>query len=581
MLEVSSVVYTMSIFVKYVWLLLASISSFGLSSDVANSLEYYLCHGGLYSNMAVTLSSQRYYTILPGPFCLLENLTNVTIQTDDLLHQTLITCSLPWRGFGFFNISNLHLRGLTFHQCGGLINLTDAARDFTNSSELYLGPYQRAVLLFSYCHNVSLKSVSVKGPYGGFGMILMNVMGVTSISNVFISENGQCLLENSTRVSYKVFNFSCSGSGLVIIFTDKLQPATSQTIIANNVTLAYNTHIISIEEPYTDIALAHCQPIITAAGISIIQSNVSYTVLYALHNVTIMHNIGGYGVAGFLILDRHQRMGRGLILLSKLFLNDNRGFGIGDIGGLSIHIIEGLNVYLEVNFLNSSFMDNHGMKVGSLDVSVISSIEQSHETFYLNVGIYGTHFRHCRGMKESLCINVQSMLSNYVNRITSFIGIQLYGATFERNFVYRFNSAISENEEGDLSLPIIKLVNVNKLIVRNSIFRDNLGSVFYAFNSFIKLKELNYFIHNRAVSGACFKLKSLSQLLLYDTNTTFLGNTALKYGGAIYSDTGVSSVCPFEFPNRANVSNIKLLFINNTASLSGDAIYATNIYNCF
>ena len=125
------------------------------------------------------------------------------------------------------------------------------------------------------------------------------------------------------------------------------------------------------------------------------------------------------------------------------------------------------------------------------------------------------------------------------------------------------------------------MVNVNKLIIRYSIFRNNLGSVFYAFNSFIKLKKLNYFIHNRAVAGACFNIKSSSQFVLYDTHTTFLGNAALKYGGAIYSDTGVSSVCPFEFSNGANVNNIKLLFINNTATLSGDAIYATNIYNCF
>ena len=578
----------MACLVKLIWFLLAFIkiySSFDVSYNTiyfnsSSSLEYCLCHSGLHSNMTLTLSSLHHYNISSGPFCLLENLTNVTIQSDDSLRQVLITCSAPWRGFGFFNISNLHLIGLTFHQCGGPVNLTDAARDYTNSSSLYLGPHQRAVLLFSYCHNTSLTSVSIRGPYGGIGIILINVMGITAISNILVSNNMPCSLEK-TQISYEVFNYSCSGSGLAIVFTDRVQQATSQTIIANNITVTNNANGYAIKEPYTDIVTLAHQPIITAAGISIMQSRSNCTVVYWLHNLSIANNFATY-IAGFVILDNNRVMS-GSISLTGIIVENNYG---RITGGLGVYMTSGPSIArLALTLNNSLFFYNHGQKVGAADVNLFTDSTSSSRIVYISMYVYSTRFIHNEGYTNSSCLNIESVRFHYeyvkLRDDTSCMSIIFSGVSFTHHHIRHVSASFALFLSGVYySLPVIRITNINELIIKNSNFTNNAGPVFDASNSLIKLEGNNYFLNNIALTGSCFNLKS-SQITFYNTHTSFYNNKAITYGGAIYSDMTIGSFCPFIVNSfNTSISNIKLHFVNNTADLSGNAIYASNLYSC-
>ena len=72
-------------------------------------------------------------------------------------------------------------------------------------------------------------------------------------------------------------------------------------------------------------------------------------------------------------------------------------------------------------------------------------------------------------------------------------------------------------------------------------------------------------------------LAGSSRFILQDgLNATFIHNVALENGGAIYASNDITSECMFS-PIDANGT---MLFINNSASNSGNSIFSNNLYNC-
>ena len=72
-------------------------------------------------------------------------------------------------------------------------------------------------------------------------------------------------------------------------------------------------------------------------------------------------------------------------------------------------------------------------------------------------------------------------------------------------------------------------------------------------------------------------LTGFSRFILYNgLEATFTGNVALTDGGAIYAYNGITSECMFT-PIDANGT---MLFINNSATYSGNSIFSNNLYNC-
>jgi len=71
------------------------------------SLAYYLCEGAgnLTNNTTIILSHTIIHHIPPGSFCLVENITGLTIYGDSLANPAVVKCnsmSHHVRGFGFF-----------------------------------------------------------------------------------------------------------------------------------------------------------------------------------------------------------------------------------------------------------------------------------------------------------------------------------------------------------------------------------------------------------------------------------------------------------------------------------------------
>ena len=96
------------------------------------------------------------------------------------------------------------------------------------------------------------------------------------------------------------------------------------------------------------------------------------------------------------------------------------------------------------------------------------------------------------------------------------------------------------------------------------------------------------FERNRGERGAVFKLYGSSTIHLNNgLRASFINNIAHTKGGAIYAHDDIYKTikqCTFQISSlfqNMTVLNISMIFINNTASLSGSSIFSTNLYNCY
>ena len=94
-----------------------------------------------------------------GSVCLTSNICNITIQSDNPQHGSLVKCvgdyHLTRRGFVFYNVSQLTVSSINFTGCGAI--LTNPLVQFLNESSVkkreyfYFGGCQPAALVFYHC----------------------------------------------------------------------------------------------------------------------------------------------------------------------------------------------------------------------------------------------------------------------------------------------------------------------------------------------------------------------------------------------------------------------------------------------
>ena len=526
-----------------------------INNDSNCSLEYFLCQKGFLSHTYIrtlNLSSQHHHTISSGPYCLLENLTNITIQSDNSSQSVLVICSIPWRGFGFFNFSNLQLIGLTFHQCGGEIYLTDAARRYTNESRYYFGPHQKAVLLISYSNDTVLESVSIKGPYAGFGIVLINLVGLTKAKDIDISNN----------VPYH--SNVCLGSGLVIISTDK-QSVVHQVGFygENKIYSNYNCHLSST--PFRTHFHLPKQSIVSAVGITVVIATNNAYITFS--DVTIFNNTS-YDLPIVFIIFHSTRSS---VFLNTLNFTQNKA-AIGSLDSSGVYILT-FTMHMVVNTTNrpanqvritsSTFHNNTNTQVVFVEAFLPN---------YCGLRIYFTSaiFALNRVSSKGACI--YGVHNDFVLVRSGFLSFYI------EDTVVKDCHRPYKGEIGQVSA--LKFVNIEGVLIRGSHFSNNIGTAIECYNSMLTLANINTFINNTGFSGGGISLRAFSLLYIYDdiVQVTFINNTAVAYGGGIYSEYLGINRCFFDESFVHQRRNITL--VNNVALLSGNAVYADSLFGC-
>ena len=182
--------------------------------NTSHELQSWLCDNSttlLNDNMTLYLNQLNYALCRPR-FCHIKNRYHLTLVGNVSTGQTSIHCTHKNDssvGFGFFNMNYFVIKNLKFLGCGATIT-SQAVRIF-NDTHPYLGVGQKAVLVFNHCQNLSIMNVNITGGYYGYGLMLLNTMGLLDNTNLVDG----IVLNCTTNI-----DFSCAGSGLIIVFKD-------------------------------------------------------------------------------------------------------------------------------------------------------------------------------------------------------------------------------------------------------------------------------------------------------------------------------------------------------------------------
>ena len=548
-----------------------------ISNNSSCPLEYYLCHNGLQSGMTLLLSSSLNHTVSNSKFCLLANLSNVTIKSESHINPAFVTCNRAWTGFGFYNTRNLTFIDLVFHQCGGEIQLSDT---FTNGSNFYFGPYQRAVLLFSHCFNTHLESVSIMA-YGGFGIVAVNALGSSTLNNINVTDNDPC---NQIVETNGWFNFSCSGSGIVFLYIKTQFSNVSEiplTITAQHLLLSRNFNYYKFEDNLINlIGPTYSQnALISATGLTLIMASNQHQVDGFFNDIEISHTNGTH--TGGIVLIYHKISSKHLLIMSSLLITNNRNYNLAGrfSPGVSIFLTHELNtnqklvLHQTIIITDSLFKHN----IGAIGVCIYIATQ----LYRMFLDIENTHFIENEASVQGSCMYVEPVTANAKYFYFESLDIHLTNVLASRNG-FRNQSYPYDYQKSEVS--VFAFVNVHDVIVQDCNFSNNVGPALQLSGSGLKFGGHFYCENNIASMGACIFLKGFSQIALRHAFTAiFIGNEALTSGGAIYADNNDIStrLCTIqvEFGGDLNTS-YNMTFINNTAYLDGDAIKIVNLYNC-
>ena len=547
------------------------------------SLDYYLCHNGLQSGMTLLLSSSLNHTISNSKFCLSENLSNVTIKSDSNINPAFITCNKTWTGFGFYNTNNLTFNDLVFHQCGGEIQLSDR---FTNESNFYFGPYQKAVLLFSHCTNTHLESVSIMG-YGGFGIVAVNALGNNTLAHINVTDNHPCSYMEGIN---GWFNFSCSGSGIVFLYIQtQFSTVPEKSLITTEYVVLYNNfNVYEFKENIIDLinpTYTHL-PLISGGGLTVVLASNQHQVNYQLTNALIYTSAGTH--AGGILLQCHNSILPHIVRLQNLTLSNNGFFPAQKHSN-------GMSVFV--------YVDNDQETFETVTIEICNSTLKESKRNYYGGGLYMVNIFHSPLhvhliVEKTFCIYNTAAISGMCMYVEKQFVYDDHHHSFGEVSVDLVNIVVYHNDPSrmyekntlrDRSVGVLVFVAIDRVTVtgngsNGSIFTHNHGSAIEAYSSDVKLAGHLIFHYNNALFGAAISLRGMSYLLLTDhLSVSFIGNHALTYGGAIYAEASVpvNRLCVFQIHHLCDINTISLNFTNNSADLGGHSLYIQDMYNCY
>ena len=494
------------------------------------------------------------------------------------------------------------------------------------NSKIVCNPSSQGILIFSNVTQLRMQDISFHScgaslPSQLHGLLGDDVMLATSIfvvsctdvtiSNLTVNEsfgNGLTMIDNDGRVEIKNCNFNGSKN----IYT------------SNNYSVPVGSGLY--------LVLSYCHPRYYAC-----QDDSRKTIAnsqYVIRECNFSRNVATHRTENI-----KTNTNNSFIDNSKFFAE---GFGRG--GGLSI-VIDKNSTSNKVNVSQCNFIENSAIWGGGLN-AVVS--ESSHNSLYViackfynnsckfggggadvsyqnhvekyphgNIMVFEGCSFHNNKARFGGGLRFHSSLSNGDSNAitlsncnwmfnTAHIGAAIYIASFSYDFTTKIavsNCMVMSNHlTGDKgSKGPSKILGRGILLAKGChinfegtvMFSDNRDSAMYLISTEMEFRSgLNItFASNTGFEGGAINMQGLSVLILNDdVKATFIGNTGLTAGGAIYQQT--SDIRDFfnsqhcfiiykgnsEPPDR----NITLHFINNTAGgIFGHKIYATTIVPCW
>ena len=443
-------------------------------------------------------------------------------------------------GVIFINSSDIHISNIGFDSCSAMATLE---RKFI----------VHIALAFDCVINLTLHKVVINNSKG-FGLHCDNVFGqVHVIDSVFTNARGDSRLRvyggnarfwfgapcfNSTSITNLTINNSWfmygneisnkhhNASGLqVLIFCPKIQA------IMNNITVYGNK---GINGGNLALCLNYCDPHISTISIS--NSNIS----------------NGWAAKG-----------AGIRFWSQIETSIENNYN--NTGILTIE--------------NSIFSNNEANTTGGAMYIAHYETESYINQRERQIKVTNCTFMGNKGNIGAAMEILKQTIPGYVSHITPQFSVYFHNCQFDNNSV-----------PTDKHSSIMELIGTENIQLSECSFTNSHGTVFSLRNSNLNLFGNIYFKNNYATYGGALKVCDSSIIFLHNgTSVMFVNNRAQK-GGAIYAQQGCLDTAPACFFQPALNRTVDIVdfakyvtvkFVNNSASIAGDAIYGGSVDYCY
>ena len=129
------------------------------------------------------------------------------------------------------------------------------------------------------------------------------------------------------------------------------------------------------------------------------------------------------------------------------------------------------------------------------------------------------------------------------------------------------------------------------IMMSNCVFANSKGSAISLWESTLNIYNVNRFEDNYAMYGGALKICKGSFVFLHNnSNMQFINNSAIMMGGAIFVqqtclDTSLPCVFQPYMPENTTIDELgkflTLDFVDNSAGITGDAIYGGVFNGCY
>ena len=555
------------------------------------TLDYALEGAQQYEAVKIQLSSGN-YTLGTN-----ESITTFqeksTFQLVGEVKNVSIHC-IGLTGLSFYKSSNLLFQNITLRGCGAIHNSSSINSPTDSSKNTEYLPFL-AGLYFLLCGNVELYYVEVTNSLG---------TGV-----VFYSTGGQNIISYSNFTNNVAYNrsesYSAGGGGVAIEFlycipgdlecTNEnssnipLPNKNNATYLFINCTFANNNGSTSnyISDTYIIPHSTYNVALGRGGGLAIIYKGSATGNMVTLQSCIFRDNSAIWG-GGMLIEFQDSAINNTVTVQESIFINNTCTYNSctyqGTGGGGARILIAAVNNTVQQNsveFIKTYFHSNRAYFGGGVSFMTWNPLGtkfdvQSNQIYFLTV----TWTENIARLGSAIDLSAIA-LNTSINQPV------FQDCVFQNNTVHYTNKTGTPSGSGTLytdSVPIRFMDNVQ--------FTNNTGSAIVSLEAVVEFDEpiVATFENNRAHVGGGIALYSKAYILIHkQCHLQFQNNVANLHGGGIYwegignHDLVSSRNCfiqyedPLTHPSKWNVT---FNFIDNTAGLTGNAIYGTTLLGC-
>lgn len=531
------------------------------------------------------------YVLLPGVHLAEDDIPPFTHLHDISIvgDESMVHCTGPNTGFTFIAVQNIYIANVSFFNCSRLQNST--SRDFGNP---YFSLLQFPVeLYFFLCENVSLSSVNVSNNPRALGVAMYDTIGNNMIVDSTFSHNVISAVEYPGGGGFYVeFSYCIPGDNDCTNDVESHISANSNSHYTfHNCTFSNNKASNGATKVNSTFIVAHHrdhESFGRGGGLALFFGGNASHNTFLVSDCTFDSNSGIWG--GAIIMEFEDHVAGNEVRVKDSVFHHNycpysntsgTAAGAMDIAhyvfGGNENNISGNNIILE----NCTFFNNSALNGGAISVS--AALQDAPNSQIGSVVMKG-----CRFEQNIARLGAAVQLSQYLlAHEGKLLDVRFTDCNFTNNSVVYYNYTLYEAGVG--------AVYTNRIpihLLGENYFGSNNGSALAIIGAVANFSGGSSvtFQSNVGHDGAGIYLLGTSSIIVDDSTVMkFESNYATLHGGAIhnvyiereslgsYRNCFILHTNPYALPDNWNST---FNFHNNSAGISGNAIYSTSLLPC-